>query len=423
VNDIANPPVSVQARAARAAWPALARASSDAREALLLTLADRIETSQTRIIEANRSDVLAGKAAGLGDALIDRLRLDATRLAGMVADLRGVAGLPDPLSERFDPRTLDNGLRIHRQRVPLGVLGVIYEARPNVTIDVAGLALKSGNAVLLRGGRETLHSNRALVACVHEALRTCGMPDAVVQFIDREDRGSVLELLDCAGSVDLIIPRGGQALQTLCLEKSRIPVVTGGIGICHLYVDRAVDIERALAVIENAKVQRPTVCNALDTLLVHGDVAAAVLPRVVERLATHGVTFRASPPALSLVAGMQGVQPAADGDFDTEWLSLVLGLEVVVDMDHAIAHIGRHGTAHSDGILSEDAAALQRFLAEVDSAAVYANASTRFTDGAQFGLGAEVAVSTQRVQARGPMGLVELTTYKWVVQGDYHARE
>ncbi|HRQ63925.1 MAG TPA: glutamate-5-semialdehyde dehydrogenase [Xanthomonadaceae bacterium] len=415
--------VTYQARAARAAWPTLARSPSALRVAVLSTLADLLQAEQLRILEANRLDIEAGMAAGLDDALIDRLRLDEARLAGVVADLRGVARLPDPLAQRFDERTLDNGLRIARQRVPLGVLGVIYESRPNVTIDVAGLALMSGNAVLLRGGRETLHSNRALVACIHQALRACEVPEAVVQFIDRADRESVLELLECAGSVDLIIPRGGQALQSLCLERSRIPVVTGGIGICHLYVDRMVDVERALPVIENAKVQRPTVCNALDTLLVHRDVAAAVLPRVVERLGMRGVSFRAEPRALSHVEGVAGVQSARPEDFDTEWLSLVLGLKVVDDMDQAIAHIGRHGTGHSDGILSDDPAALARFLADVDSAAVYANASTRFTDGAQFGLGAEVAVSTQRVQARGPMGLAELTTYKWVVEGDYHTRE
>lgn len=415
-------PVAEQAVAARAAWTALARTSAAVREALLLCVAERIEVSQDAILEANRIDVEAGRAQGLDDALIDRLRLDAARLAGVVADLRGVARLPDPLAERYDQRTLDNGLKIARQRVPLGVLGVIYEARPNVTIDVAGLALKSGNAVLLRGGRETVHSNRSLVACVHHALSDCALPAATVQFIDRQDRDSVLELLDCAGSVDLIIPRGGQGLQNLCLQRSRIPVVTGGIGICHLYVDVAADLERALPLIENAKVQRPTVCNALDTLLVHARRADQVLPQVVQRLAALGVTFRAEPRALALLGGMPAVQAAGEGDFDTEWLSLVLGLKVVDDMDEAIAHIGRHGTGHSDGILSDDVAALARFLDEVDSAAVYANASTRFTDGAQFGLGAEVAVSTQRVQARGPMGLVELTTYKWVVQGDYHLR-
>ncbi len=422
MKDVGNNPVAVQARAARDAWPTLARSSTDLRRDLLLILAERIEASQSLILDANQIDVEAGRADGLDAALIDRLRLDDTRLAGVVADLRGVADLPDPLAERYGQRTLENGLHIARQRVPLGVLGVIYEARPNVTIDVAGLALKSGNAVLLRGGRETLNSNRTLVACVHQALRSSSLPVDVVQFIDRQDRASVLELLDCAGSVDLIIPRGGQALQKLCLEKSRIPVVTGGIGICHLYVDPAVDLERALPLIENAKVQRPTVCNALDTLLVHEQIAASVLPRVVKRLGGEGVSFRAEPRALALVEGMAGVHPAISEDFDTEWLSLILGLKVVDDMDEAIAHIGRHGTGHSDGILSDDAGAVARFLAEVDSAAVYANASTRFTDGAQFGLGAEVAVSTQRVQARGPMGLVELTTYKWVVQGDYHVR-
>jgi glutamate-5-semialdehyde dehydrogenase len=423
VNDHRSIPVREQAEAARRSWPLLARSGGDRRQALLLALASRLEDEAGGILAANAADVAAARASGLGEALIDRLRLDAERLSGVIADLRRVAQLPDPLAERYDRRTLDNGLRIARQRVPLGVLGVIYEARPNVTIDVAGLALKSGNAVLLRGGRETRRSNRALVSCVHASLDAAGLPSEVVQFVDREDREAVLELLECAGSVDLIIPRGGQALQDLCLSRSRIPVVTGGIGICHLYVDARCDPERALAVIENAKVQRPTVCNALDTLLVHRDVAADLLPRVVARLGALGVRFRAEAGALSVLAGAAGVEPAVAGDFDTEWLSLVLGLKVVADIDEAMAHIARHGSGHSDGILSDDPAALERFLAEVDSAAVYANASTRFTDGGQFGLGAEVAVSTQRVQARGPMGLTELTTYKWVVQGDYTVRD
>jgi glutamate-5-semialdehyde dehydrogenase len=422
VTEILHLPVLQQARAARAAWPALARATSAARADLLQHLAEGLEGAQPRILEANAADIEAGRAAGLGEALIDRLRLDAARLAGVIADLRGVAALPDPLAQRFDQRTLDNGLRIARQRVALGVLGVIYEARPNVTVDVAGLALKSGNAVLLRGGRETVNSNRALVACVHAALRAGGLPPEVVQFIDRQDRDSVLELLDCAGSVDLIIPRGGQALQDLCLARSRIPVVTGGIGICHLYLDAAADLSRALPLIENAKVQRPTVCNALDTLLVHRDIAAAALPAVVERLAARGVSFRAEPRARALLPDSGAVEAAGPTDFDCEWLSLVLGLKVVDDIGEAMQHIARHGSGHSDGILSDDPDALALFLAQVDSAAVYANASTRFTDGAQFGLGAEVAVSTQRVQARGPMGLAELTTYKWVVQGNYHVR-
>lgn len=415
-------PVIEQAKAARAAWPSLARSSDGDRTALLLDIARQIEARTDEVLAANEADVAAARTTGMEAALIDRLRLDAGRLADLIADLRRVAALPDPLAGRYAERVLESGLRIARKRVPLGVLGVIYEARPNVTVDIAGLALKSGNALVMRGGRETRGSNRVLVDCVHAGLRQRGLPVELVQFVDRDDRDAVLELLDCAGSIDLVIPRGGRSLQDLCLARSRVPVVTGGIGICHLYVDAAADIARALPVIENAKVQRPTVCNALDTLLVHRHIASDCLPRVVARLASHGVRFRAEPRALREVEGLPGVEGAREGDFDREWLSLVLGLKVVDGIDEAMAHVARHGTAHSDGILSDDREAIERFLSEVDSAAVYANASTRFTDGAQFGLGAEVAVSTQRVQARGPMGLTELTTYKWVVEGDYQVR-
>jgi glutamate-5-semialdehyde dehydrogenase len=315
---------------------------------------------------------------------------------------------------------------VWRQRVPLGVLGVIYESRPNVTIDVAALAVRTGNVAILRGGSETIRSNRALVAAVHAALAEAGLPETAVQFIGDPDRRHVTGLLRLHEYVDLIIPRGGNALHQFCRENSAIPVITGGIGICHLYVDLSADLKAALPVIRNAKVQRPSVCNALDTLLVHPAVAAEFLPQVVAALAEDGVTFRAEPRALAAL-GAQGlpevVSPAGPQDFDTEWLSLVLGLKVVDGLDEAIGHIEAHSTGHSDGILTETAEHAARFVSEVDSAAVYVNASTRFTDGAQLGLGAEVAVSTQRLHARGPMGLPELTTYKWVVQGDYTARK
>ena len=408
-------------RAKRAAR-ALARLTTDQKNAAIHCLADALLADQKTILAANAEDVEAGKANGLSPALIDRLLLNESRLAGIADSLRQVANLPDPVGEAFDEETLPSGLKVHKQRVPLGVLGVIYEARPNVTVDVAGLALKSGNAVILRGGSETLSSNRALVASLQGALTQSGVPNDAIQFIDSADRALVLELLHLKDHVDMIIPRGGAGLHEFCRENSHIPVITGGIGICHLFVDESADLEAALRIIHNAKTQRPSVCNALDTVLVHRNIAQGFLPRLVEHLAPAGVTFRAEP----LAAGMlthESVAPAGEQDFDTEWLSLVLGLKVVEGLDEAVEHIAAHSTAHSDGILTRTEEHARRFIAEVDSAAVYVNASTRFTDGAELGLGAEVAISTQRLHARGPMALRELTTYKWVIVGDGHVRQ
>jgi len=302
------------------------------------------------------------------------------------------------------------------------VLGVIYEARPNVTVDVTGLAIKSGNAVILRGGSETLSSNRALIASMQHALAQSGVAIDAIQFIDSPDRALVLELLHLKDHVDMIIPRGGAGLHEFCRENSHIPVITGGIGICHLFVDETADPDAALRIIHNAKTQRPSVCNALDTVLVHRTIAQEFLPRIVEQLAPAGVTFRAEPVSAAMLQH-DSVSPAGANDFDTEWLSLVLGLKVVNGLDEAIDHITAHGTAHSDGILTRTDLNAQRFIAEVDSAAVYVNASTRFTDGTELGLGAEVAISTQRLHARGPMALKELTTYKWVIVGENHIRK
>jgi glutamate-5-semialdehyde dehydrogenase len=413
---------------ARAASRLLARATSQARAGGLLALADHLVDAADAILDANQIDVEQGRRDGLTPAMLDRLTLNPSRLAGMAADLRSVAALADPVGEVFDESVLPNGLQVHKQRVPLGVLGVIYEARPNVTIDVAGLALKTANAAILRGGSETLNTNRLLVDQVRVALLKNGLPPDAIQFIDEPDRSRVLELLQMHDYVDMLIPRGGAGLHQFCRENSRIPVITGGIGICHLYVDETADLEAALLVIQNAKVQRPTVCNALDTVLVHQAVAGVFLPQLVKFLEVDGVVFKAEPGAMdalrSSVQDLPGsVSQAVEADFNTEWLSLVLGLKVVASLDEAIEHIARHSTGHSDGILTRDQDHARQFVAEVDSAAVYVNASTRFTDGAQLGLGAEVAISTQRLHARGPMGLRELTTYKWVIQGDYHVRK
>ncbi|MFW5708739.1 MAG: glutamate-5-semialdehyde dehydrogenase [Chloroflexota bacterium] len=406
---------------ARIASRLMAQVTTEQKNAALHAIADLLLARAYDILAENKADLTDGAANGLSTALLDRLDLQ-KRLDGIAADVRKVADLPDPVGKTFDDRVLDNGLRVSRRRTPIGVLGVIYEARPNVTVDVAALALKSGNTVILRGGKETLRSNLALVAVLQEALTSSGLPSDAIQYIESTDRRYVGELLRLYQYVDLIIPRGGSGLHTFCRENSTIPVITGGIGICHLYVDESADLEAALSVIHNAKTQRPSVCNALDTLLVHRAVAAAFLPRVVENLGADQVTFRADPNAYAIIHDKAGVSPAGPEDFDQEWLSLILGLKVVNDLDEAINHVHRHSTQHSDGILTRDMANAERFLNEVDSAAVYVNASTRFTDGGTLGLGAEVAVSTQKLHARGPMALEELTTYKWVIQGDNHIR-
>ena len=408
-------------RKAREAFPHMAEAESRTRSGAVRTLAGLLETHVEDIQAANEIDVRAARSAGLSDALIDRLTLTRARISSLAADVAALAELADPVGEVFDESVLPNGLRIRRQRVPLGVLGVIYESRPNVTVDIAALCMKTGNAALLRGGKETIHSNRALMKLVTAALVQNGLPEDAVQLIDSPDRGLVAEMLRLNDSIDVIIPRGGNRLHQFCRDTANIPVITGGIGICHLFVDESADLDAALPVIHNAKTQRPSVCNALDTLLVHERVAADFLPRVIARLFEAGVSFRADVQAQALLSH-PAVLPAGPDDFDTEWLALVLGLKVVAGLDEAVQHITAHSTGHSDGILTENGENAAAFIRRVDSAAVFVNASTRFNDGGQLGLGAEVAVSTQRLHARGPMGLPELTTYKWVIEGDYTRR-
>jgi glutamate-5-semialdehyde dehydrogenase len=394
----------------------LARASTKQKNAALLSIAAQLRDDLHQILGANEQDVADARAAGLSDALIDRLLLTEERLLAIAADVEHVTMLDDPVGQQFDERTLPSGLPVHKRRVPLGVVGVIYEARPNVTVDVASLCLKTGNAVILRGGKETVRSNTALVASIQQALKETDLPSDAVQVIADPSREHVLELLRLDQYVDMIIPRGGASLHQFCREHATIPVITGGIGVCHMYVDATVKIEQAIPVIHNAKVQRPSVCNALDTLLVHRTIAPQLLPSVAQDLAAASVEFRADPQALPLLQtdGAQ-VAPATDKDWGTEFLSLVLSIKVVDGLDEALDHIWRYSTGHSDAILTEDPQTAERFVAEVDSAAVFVNASTRFNDGGQLGLGAEVAVSTQKLHARGPMALQELTTYKWVV--------
>lgn len=407
---------------ARAAARQLARATTAQKNTALLAIADALEANRAAILEVNALDTADARAAGTSPHYVkDRLDLE-KRMDGVIADVRKVADLPDPVGLEFDTQTLASGLKVSKRRTPLGVLGVIYEARPQVTVDVAALALKSGNAVILRGGSEVLRSNLELVRVLKEAMTSAGLPADAFQYIASTDRRYVGEMLRLHQHIDMIIPRGGNSLHTFCRENSTIPVITGGIGICHLYVDAAAKLDDALAIIHNAKTQRPAVCNALDTLLVNQQIAAEFLPRVVEHLGRDSVVFKAEPRAYAIVGGDARVEAAGPEDFDTEWYALILGLKVVNSLDEAIDHIRQHSTQHSDGILTQDMDAASRFLDEVDSAAVYVNASTRFTDGSALGLGAEIAISTQKLHARGPMALQELTTYKWVIIGDGHVR-
>lgn len=398
----------------------LAIADSTTKNNALENIALALEANEAVIVEANKKDIEAGKQAGLTDALLDRLLLDETRLAGIIGDLRSVINLSNPVGEEFDSKLLENGLKLSKRRVPVGVIGVIYEARPNVTIDIAALCLKTGNASILRGGKETINSNLVLVKVIQDALVASGLPKTAVQYIENTDRALVGELLKMDQYVDMIIPRGNSGLQQFCKENSTIPVIIGGIGICHLYAEKSVDMDKALAIIENAKVQRPSVCNALDTLLVEESIAAEFLPKLAALLLPQGVTLVAEPKAKAILG--ENAVVAQEGDFSREWLSLHLGVKVVATLSDALVHIREHSSQHSDGILTNDFTVANQFVNAVNSAAVYVNASTRFTDGSQFGLGAEVAVSTQKLHARGPMGLQELTTYKWIGIGEYLVR-
>ncbi|MBW6473424.1 MAG: glutamate-5-semialdehyde dehydrogenase [Anaerolineaceae bacterium] len=409
---------------ARIAARKIAQISSNNKNEFLANLADQLRNHSDVILSANQQDIQQGHAAGLSDALIDRLLLTQGRLNSMAQDLEDLMEMPDPIGTIIEQKTLPNGLNVRRVRVPLGVMAVIYEARPNVTVDISALGIKSGNAVILRGGKETLNSNKALVEVIQNSLKAASIPVEAVQFIDDPNRELVNQLVKMDQFVDILVPRGGNTLQDFCKANATMPVMTGGIGICHLFVDESADLDKAVEVIHNAKVQRPTVCNALDTLLVHERVAQEVLPKVAARLLQDKVQLKCDDKSMKILGNdyQKEIFPVEEGDFDREWLSLVLGIRVVPSIDEAIDHIHLHSTQHSDGILTENPAHARRFIAEIDSAAVYVNASTRFTDGAQLGLGGEVAVSTQKLHARGPIGLEGLTTYKWVLEGEYTVR-
>lgn len=415
----------VIARKARIASGRLSNASTSEKSIALVHLAELLESEMAAILAANEIDFEEGKKT-LSAAMADRLMLNENRIRCMAADVRSVANLPDPIGEVFEESIHANGMRIEKRRVPIGVVAVIYESRPNVTIDAACLMIKSGNAVILRGGKETIRTNLVLASLVRRSLNEAGLPEDSVQLIESPDRGLVLDLLNQADTVDLVIPRGGSGLHKFCREHSRIPVITGGIGVCHLFVDESVDQTRAIDVIRNAKIQRPTVCNALETMLVHRAIAESFIPKLCADLAAKGVEFRVDARVYQILTDANfpeaSFKLAQDGDFDMEWLSLVLSIAVVDDVNSAISHIRTHSTGHSDGILTEVPAHAQQFVNQVNSACVYVNVSTRFTDGSQLGLGAEIAISTQPIHARGPMALRELTTYKWVIRGEYQTR-
>ncbi len=426
-HDASVPTVRQQAQAAKQAARQLRSLSTERKNAALLGVASALRQHSAEILSANVQDVAAAKREGLGEALLDRLTLTPERLEGIAADVEHVARLPDPVGEELGHSVRPNGLKVSRRRVPLGVLGVIYEARPNVTVDVATLALKSGNAVILRGGKETLRSNAVLVDIIAAVLAEHDIPAQAVQVINDPDRARMLELLRQDDLIDAIIPRGGAGLHRFCVEHATVPVIVGGVGVVHLYLDASyVQAEggpaSAVDIIHNAKVQRPSACNALDTLLVTEAAARLALPEIARDLQAAGVELRADPGSLAVLhaAGLSAT-PSTEQDYGTEFLGLILSIKVVAGLGEALDMIAEYGT-HTDAILSRDQAQLERFATEVDSAAVILNASTRFNDGAQLGLGAEVAVSTQKLHARGPMALQELTTTKWVVVGTGQVR-
>jgi len=418
-----NNELATKGESAKQAARVLARLTPAAKDKALQTIADTILANQAEILTANAKDIEAGRANGLSDALLDRLLLTEQRLQSIANDVRSIVNLADPVGEEFEAKRLPNDLRITKRRIPVGVVGVIYESRPNVTIDISALCLKSGNAAILRGGKEARHSNLILAKTVQAGLVAADLPAACVQLIESTDRTLVREMLRANGLIDMIIPRGGAALHRFAIENATVPVITGGMGICHIYVDHSADLEKLIPITINAKIQRPSVCNALDTLLVHQSIANDVLPPIAQALNDYQVELRCEPRALSILEDQPGVTSASPEDFDTEFMALVMAIKVVDTMDEAIDHIYAHSMNHTDAIVTENYANAQRFVDEVNSSAVVVNASTRFNDGGQFGLGAEVAISTQPLHARGPMGLKELTTYKWVVLGNGQIRK
>ncbi len=403
----------------KTAWYGLAKLDTAKKNAYLSALHDNLIKETSYIMAENKKDLDEGRKRGLSDALIDRLALTEQRIAGMAQGVLDIVALPDPVGTVETMKKLPNGLLVGKMHVPIGSILIIYEARPNVTVDAFALCFKSGNATVLKGGSEALNSNRALITIIKDTLRQVGIDENVVQFVDTADRSIVTELLKTSEYLDLVIPRGGENLITFVAKTATMPVIKHYKGVCHVYVDNDADLESALAIAVNAKVQRPGVCNAMETLLVHKDVAKEFLPRAKDALCSCGVTLKGCNRTLAVLLG---IEPALEDDWYTEYLDLILSIKVVDGIDDAIAHINTYGSHHSDAIVTADYAKGMRFLQEVDSSAVYVNASTRFTDGAEFGLGAEIGISTDKIHARGPMGLMELTSAKWIVFGNGQIR-
>ena len=413
-------------RAARTASRAMAKAGTGAKNNALMTMAQAVERDVARLLDANRKDVDSARANGLEAAMVDRLTLDAKSVSAMAQGLRQIAQLPDPVGEVTGMAYRPSGIQVGRMRVPLGVIGIIFEARPNVTADAAGLCLKSGNAAILRGGSEALHSNQAIGACVQEGLKAAGLPETAVQVIETTDRAAVGELITMKDYVDIIVPRGGKGLIERISSESRIPVLKHLDGVCHVYIDDKADLDKAIRIADNAKTQRYGTCNTMETLLVHEGIAARLLPPLIKIYLDKGVELRGDDAARALAARMNPpaqMKPATEEDWYTEYLAPILSVRIVEGVDDAIDHITVYGSQHTDAIVTEDITRARRFLREVDSASVMVNASTRFADGFEFGLGAEIGISTDKLHARGPVGLEGLTSLKFIVLGDGHVRE
>jgi glutamate-5-semialdehyde dehydrogenase len=410
--------------AAKRASLELARLNTETKNAALLAMADSLEQRAGEIIDANARDVDAGEEAGLHSGLLDRLKLNEERLAGIASDVRTIAALPDPVGETIDGHRLANGLDVRRVRVPLGVVAVVYEARPNVTIDCSALCLKSGNAIVLRGSSTAAHSNSVLAQVASSAARGAGVPDGAISIVSGGDRDELREISTQDGVVDLVIPRGGEGLKAALKEHATVPVMYAAAGNCHVFVDATADVDDAVAIAVNAKVQRPSVCNAVETLVVHSDIAGEYLPRVLRELRESGVELRVDGRARSVSGDLaDSLKDATEEDWETEYHALILAVRVVDSVDEAIEHVNRYGSGHSEAIVTGSTESAQAFTSGVDAACVYVNASTRFTDGAVFGMGAEIGNSTQKLHARGPIGLRELTTYKFVIEGSGQVRE
>ncbi len=413
------------AKAAKSASKRMAYIGTPVKNQALKNIAEDLLAKCDDILAANKIDYTEAEASGMNTAMLDRLLLTKDRLQGMAKDVLTVASLPDPIGEVTEMHTMENGLMIGKKRVPLGVISAIYESRPNVTVDIASLCIKSGNGCILRGGKETIHSNMALAKLIQNAINRAGLPEGIVQVIENTDRSLVNLMLKMSDYIDMVVPRGGAGLIKFVKDNAVMPVVSGGIGVCHTYVDAAADMAKAVNIVYNAKVQRPTVCNALDTLLVHTGIAERYLPEAVKELSKASVEIHCDEKAMEILkkSGSDGkLVPATDEDWGKEFLALIIAIKVVSSLDEALEHIDKYGSGHSEAIVSENYDAVMRFLNEVDAACVYANASTRFTDGSQFGMGAELGISTQKMHARGPIGLKELTSYKWIIFGSGQIR-